>query len=65
MAPAAEAEVEFEDFTAVIPGTVMRLWMFCPRLSHSGKAVHIAYTNHTQKSFLDGHVQAFARLKED
>lgn len=39
------------------------MWMFCPRLSHSGKAVHIAYANQTQESFLDGHVRAFARLK--
>jgi len=61
-APAEEAEVDFGEFTAVIAGTVMKLWMFCLRLSHSGKAVHIAYANQTQESFLDGHVQAFARL---
>ena len=39
------------------------MWMFCLRLSHSGKAVHIAYANQTQESFLDGHVRAFARLE--
>lgn len=61
-APAAEAEVDFGEFSAVIAGTVMKLWMFCLRLSHSGKAVHIAYANQAQESFLDGHVQAFARL---
>lgn len=60
--PAAEAEVDFGEFSAVIDGTVMKLWMFCLRLSHSGKAVHIAYANQAQESFLDGHVQAFARL---
>lgn len=61
-APAAEAEVDFGEFTARIAGVVMRLWMFVLRLSHSGKAVHIAYANQAQESFLDGHVQAFERL---
>ena len=60
--PAAEAEVDFGEFSAVIAGTVMKLWMFCLRLSHSGKAVHIAYANQAQESFLDAHVQAFERL---
>jgi transposase len=36
--------------------------MFVPRLSHSGKAVHIAYANQAQESFLDGHVRAFELL---
>ena len=43
-------------------GVVMRVWMFCLRLSHSGRAVHIAYANQAQESFLDGHVRAFERL---
>ncbi len=60
--PAQEAEVDFGEFTATIAGTVMKLWMFVLRLSHSGKAVHVAYANQSQESFLDGHVQAFARL---
>lgn len=57
-----EAEVDFGEFEAVIGGVVMRLWMFIMRLSHSGKAVHIAYANQAQESFLDGHVQAFERF---
>ncbi|GAA4816466.1 IS21 family transposase [Tomitella cavernea] len=57
--PAEEAEVDFGEFTAVIAGTAMRLHMFCMRLSHSGKAVHVAYANQAQESFLDGHVRAF------
>lgn len=57
-----EAEVDFGEFSAVIAGVVVRLWMFVLRLSHSGKAVHIAYANQAQESFLDGHVQAFDRL---
>ena len=57
--PAAEAEVDFGEFTASIAGQVMKLYMFCMRLSHSGKAFHFAYANQTQESFLDGHVRAF------
>ena len=60
--PAAEAEVDFGEFTAVIGGVLMKLFMFCLRLSHSGKAVHIAYANQSQESFLDGHVRAFEAL---
>ncbi len=56
---AQEAEVDFGEFTAVIAGVTMKLFMFCLRLSHSGKAVHVAYANQTQESFLDGHVRAF------
>lgn len=57
--PAAEAEVDFGEFTASIAGTVMKLYMFCMRLSHSGRPFHFAYANQTQESFLDGHVRAF------
>jgi transposase len=59
---AAEAEVDFGQFEVSIAGVVMRLWMFVLRLSHSGKAVHIAYANQAQESFLDGHVKAFEAL---
>ena len=61
-APAQEAEVDFGEFAAVIGGVPMKLWMFILRLSYSGKAVHIAYANQAQESFLDGHVAAFERL---
>src|SRR4029453_5270594 len=57
--PAEEAEVDFGEFTACIAGQVMKLYMFCMRLSHSGKAFHFGYANQTQESFLDGHVRAF------
>ena len=60
--PAEEAEVDFGQFEASIAGVVLRLWMFVMRLSHSGKAVHIAYANEAQESFLDGHVKALAVL---
>jgi transposase len=57
--PAAEAEVDFGEFKARIAGQQVRLWMFVLRLSHSGKAVHVAYANETQESFFDGFVTAF------
>jgi transposase len=57
--PASEAEVDFGEFTASIAGQVMKLYMFCLRLSHSGKAFHFGSANQTQESFLDGHVRAF------
>ncbi len=57
--PAEEAEVDFGEFQAVIAGTLMKLFMFVLRLSHSGKAAHVAYANQAQESFLDGHVRAF------
>ena len=60
--PAEEAEVDFGEFQAVIGGVLVKLWMFVLRLSHSGKAVHLAYANQAQESFLDGHVVAFERL---
>jgi len=41
--PAEEAEVDFGEFAAVIAGVWMKVFMFCLRLSHSGKAVHVAY----------------------
>jgi transposase len=60
--PGAEAEVDFGEFAAVIGGEQMRLFLFCLRLSHSGRAVHVAYANQAQESFLDGHVRAFEVL---
>jgi transposase len=55
----AEAEVDFGEFVAVIAGELVKLFMFVMRLSHSGRAVHVAYANQAQESFLDGHVRAF------
>ena len=58
----AEAEVDFGEFMAWIDGVYVKLWMFALRLSHSGRAVHVAYANQAQESFLDGHVHAFTVL---
>lgn len=60
--PAEESEVDFGEFKARIAGVLVRLWMFVLRLSHSGKAVHVAYANETQESFFDGFVTAFEAL---
>ncbi len=60
--PAQEAEVDFGEFQSEVDGEATKLWMFVLRLSHSGKAVHLAYGNQAQESFLDGHVKAFAAL---
>jgi transposase len=57
-----EGEVDFGEFTAVVAGVVTKLFLFVLRLSHSGKAVHVAYANQAQESFLDGHVRAFTAL---
>jgi transposase len=57
--PAVEAEVDFGDFMAVIGGERLQLHMFVMRLSHSGRAVHVAFGNVGTEAFLDGHVQAF------
>jgi transposase len=55
----AEAEVDFGEFYATIAGLVVKCWMFVMRLSHSGKAFHIAFATQAQEAFLEGHVLAF------
>jgi len=36
--------------------------MFVMRLSHSGRAFHVAYVTQAQEAFLEGHVAAFAHF---
>ena len=55
----AEAEVDFGEFYATIAGLVVKCWMFVMRLSHSGKAFHVAVATRAQEAFLEGHVLAF------
>jgi transposase len=57
--PGAEAEVDFGEFHAVLAGVDVTCWMFVMRLSHSGRAFHMAFGNQAQESFLEGHVRAF------
>ena len=57
--PGAEAEVDFGEFWAVIAGTPVKCWLFVMRLSHSGRAFHVAFGTQAQEAFLEGHVLAF------
>lgn len=57
--PGAEAEVDFGEFYATVAGVWVKLWMFVMRLSHSGKAFHVAFATQAQEAFLEGHVLAF------
>ena len=56
----AEAEVDFGEFYATVAGVWIKLWMFVMRLSHSGRAFHVAFATQAQEAFLQGHVLAFA-----
>jgi transposase len=58
----AEAEVDFGEFRAYLDGTLTRCWMFVMRLSASGRAFHVAFTNEATEAFLEGHVRAFAHF---
>jgi transposase len=56
----AEAEVDFGEFYSTLAGEKnVKVWMFAMRLSHSGKAFHVAFGNQAQEAFLEGHVLAF------
>ena len=61
-APGAEAEVDFGEFYAEIAGVNTKLWMFVMRLSHSGRALHVAFTSQAQEAFLEGHVLALSHF---
>jgi len=55
----AEGEVDFGEFYATIAGAWIKCWMFVMRLSHSGRAFHVAFGTQAQEAFLEGHVLAF------
>jgi transposase len=57
--PGAEAEVDFGEFYSTIAGASIKCWMFVMRLSHSGRAFHVAFGTQAQEAFLEGHVLAF------
>jgi len=57
--PGEEAEVDFGEFVAWIGGVLVRCWMFCMRLSHSGRGFHVAFSHQAQEAFFEGHVLAF------
>jgi transposase len=58
----AEGEVDFGEFYALIGGDWTKCWMFVLRLSHSGRAFHMAFATQAQEAFLEGHVLGFAHL---
>ena len=57
--PGAEAEADFGEFYARIAGVWVKVWMFVMRLSHCGRAFHVAFATQAQEAFLEGHVLAF------
>jgi transposase len=60
--PGEEAECDFGEFMAWIEGVLVKCWMFCFRLSYSGRAFHVAFCHQAQEAFFEGHVLAFAAL---
>ncbi len=60
--PGDEAEVDFGEATIVIAGVPVKVDIFHLRLSHSARAVHVAFASEGQEALLEGHVLAFARL---
>jgi transposase len=57
--PGEEAECDFGEFMAWIEGVLVKCWMFCLRLSHSGRGFHVAFCHQAQEAFFEGHVLAF------
>jgi transposase len=60
--PGAEAEVDFGEATVIVDGARLRVAIFHLRLSHSARAVHVAFPVESQEALLEGHVAAFERL---
>ena len=58
----AEGEVDFGEFYATVAGVWVKCWMFVMRLSHSGRAFHVAFGTQAQETFLEGHVLAFEQF---
>ena len=57
--PGEEAECDFGEFMVWIEGVLVKCWMFCLRLSHSGRGFHVAFCHQAQEAFFEGHVLAF------
>ena len=57
--PGEEAECDFGEFMAWIDGVLVKCWMFCLRLSYSGRGFHVAFCHQAQEAFFEGHVLAF------
>jgi transposase len=57
--PGDEAEVDFGDVVVRLAGEDVRCFLFCLRLSFSGKAVHRVSLSGGQEAFFEGHEHAF------
>jgi transposase len=57
--PGEEGECDFGEFMAWIDGVLVKCWMFCLRLSYSGRGFHVAFCHQAQEAFFEGHVLAF------
>ena len=57
-----EAEVDFGEASVLLGGAPVRVAIFHLRLSHSARAIHVAFAGEGQEALLEGHVLAFARL---
>jgi transposase len=60
--PGREAEVDFGEVAIRLRGELVTCYLFCFRLSYSGKAVHRISASAGQEAFFEGHAHAFAVL---
>ena len=57
--PGEEAQVDWGEAWASISGVLVKVFLFCMRLCHSGASFVRAYPNQRTEALLDGHVRAF------
>jgi transposase len=60
--PGDEAEVDFGEVVIRLAGELVTCFLFCLRLSFSGKAVHRVSLSGGQEAFFEGHEHAFGVL---
>jgi len=60
--PGDEAEVDFGEVVVRLGGEQVKCFLFCLRLSFSGKAVHHVSLSGGQEAFFEGHEHAFRVL---
>ncbi len=60
--PGQEAEVDFGEVTIRLRGELVTCYLFCFRMSFSGKAVHRVSLSAGQEAFFEGHLHALRVL---
>jgi transposase len=60
--PGREAEVDFGEVAIRLRGELVTCYLFCLRLSYSGKAVHRVSASAGQEAFFEGHAHVLAVL---